>query len=417
MSATKWWHLLLAAVCAVQLVSHVGRHNGFLESSRPLYNGLDYLPAEGYLTWIENVPVLYDSQSFIAASSLLLGGHGPKATGIYDRRAAYAYLASLFIPWAGPYWGFAVLNGLIWWAAAAATFWFVHRRWRDRPLAYVASFLVAIGNGFVFMAGLPMSYVMAYAAVVLLLALGEALGAFEGKSKLTTWLLLGWGAGVASIIYFTHMVMIVFWWLYGLRRVPWWHLGVATVTAIAISLSWEVYGTRVVGMEFGSDNSNVLTDAVRKWLGLSINPWPELVVLARTTLMADTLLGAFPAPWWILASIGMVVSSGRDREWAIAVVMGGLASSLAISSLFALPRIAYYMYPAVILFAARGLLFVARTVGTAIGQFPHVHQFQKAATISIVMSALAGLALMSNLDVFGNQNYNARFHYATPLDR
>jgi hypothetical protein len=149
-------------ICLAEVLSHSGNRNGFLESSRPLYSsvsGRDLLPADGYVTWIGPVPVLQDAESFVKQGAFFLGQRGPHDTGFLDRRAAYAYLAALLIPWfrweGGTYAAFVALNAFFWWAAAAAMYWLVRRRWGDTPLALGASLLVATGNGMIFMAGLP----------------------------------------------------------------------------------------------------------------------------------------------------------------------------------------------------------------------------------------------------------------------
>src|SRR5688572_24065858 len=129
------WCTLLALICTIELVLHTGRRSGFLESSRPVHSINELLPGDGYVTWVGTVPVLHDADGILTLTTLFLGDRGPAATGILDRRAAYAYFASLFIPWAGAYPGFLLVNLLFWWAGAAATFWFVRARWGSERLA------------------------------------------------------------------------------------------------------------------------------------------------------------------------------------------------------------------------------------------------------------------------------------------
>ncbi|MDQ3703499.1 MAG: hypothetical protein M3442_21650, partial [Chloroflexota bacterium] len=86
------WLLALALLCALQLLSHSGSRNGFLQSSRPLYSADDMLPANGYVSWVGAVPVLHDADGVLTVAAFLLGGRVPENTGILDRRAAYAYL-------------------------------------------------------------------------------------------------------------------------------------------------------------------------------------------------------------------------------------------------------------------------------------------------------------------------------------
>lgn len=412
------WLACLLLVCVLEVATHAGGQSGFLVSSRPEYSGNDRLPGDGYVSWAGDVPVLHDSDGFFTLVALFLGRHAPGATGILDRRAAYAYLASLTVPWMGAYDGFLLVNVLFWWGAAAAAFWFVRRRWEDTTLALATSFLVAVGHGFLFMADVPMSYAAAYASVMLLIALGEWLGAFRRDVSLRSWLVLGWGAGVASTLYFAHIPLLIFWWIYGLRRVPWRHLAAATAVTLVISLGWEWFGRNVVGMDFLTDNSSIAGDAVRLWLAHVFLPWPVVLIyfrggaLAGAAALRGTLLSAFPYPWWALAAVGFATSRRADREWALAIVLGGLVPSLVILSLLPLPRVAYYMYPAVYVMAARGAITLGRLCAAALRATikPAAERPERLAFAVALAAALAGLALTSNADLLGYQQLNARFH-------
>lgn len=429
MVSTRVWLLALALICLAQALAHAGSRNGFLVSSRPLYNSAnEALPAEGYVSWAGAVPVLHDADGVFTVVALFLGERGASDTGILDRRAAYAYLASLAVPWtrlisllgpgsslghdAGPYPAFLLLNTLAWWAAAAAAYWFVQRRWNDRALALATSFLVATGNGFLFMVGVPMSYLLAYACVMLLLALGEWVGAFRQPSQLGPWLVLGWGAGVASTIYFSHFVMLIFWWLYGLRRVPWRYLLATSALALGISFSWEVYGRLAAGMAFLADNTNVLTGSLTTWPARLLEPWPAPLTYIRAATIRGTLLGAFPYPWWILAVTGFVTSSRADREWALALAMAGLVPAIVLLSLLPLPRVAYYMYPAMCVLAARGALHFGHMAVAFVSRMGFVPSHARRTGMATAALALGALALTSNLDLLGYQQLNAHFHFA-----
>ena len=394
MKAARWC-AFLALICTLELVTHTGRRSGFLESSRPVHSVNHLLPGDGYISWVGTVPVLHDADGLLTLTALFLGERGPEATGILDRRAAYAYLASLIVPLAGAYAGFMLVNALCWWAGAAATYWFVWRRWGDERLAVAVSLLVATGHGFIFMAGVPMSYLPAYASVALVLALGEWLRAFERGVTLRPWLLLGWAAGVASTIYFAHITLLIFWWVYGVRRVPLRCLLAATGLTLGISLAWEVVGRTLVGLEFTTDNTAVMDSSLRGWLSVMQRPFSELLVylrggpLAGAAAIRGTLLSAFPYPWWALAALGFIASPPPDRGWALGIVMSGLLPAILVLALLPLPRLAYYMYPAVYFMAARGALRLGRFGGPA---------------------ALVLLVVVSNLDLFGVHTLVTRFH-------
>ncbi len=409
------WLGLLGLLCVAELATHVGDHSGFVVSSRPQYSpygALTDVPAEGYVSWIGTTPVLHDAESVLTVTAFFLGQRGPAATGFLDRRAAYAYLASLAVPWAGAYGGFLVVNALLWWAAAAAAYWFANARWGDRRLALASSLLVATGNGFIFVAGQPMSYVATYAAVMLLLALGERLRAFSRTATLRTWLLLGWGAGVASLLYFAHIPLLIFWWLHGLRRVPWRWLLAATAVTFAIALSWERFGQAVVGLDFATDNSGLVAGAARTWLArLQASPIQVLTYL-RSSPVRGTLIGAFPYPWWVLAGIGYLRSSREDREWAGALFMSGLLPTIAMLTFFSLPRVTYHIYPLFAVLAARGALATGQALSRAVALGRPAARTQQWAGGAVALALLGSLVLLSNLDLLGFQRLNAWFHFS-----
>jgi hypothetical protein len=422
-SASVWlWLLLLGAVCLAETVTHLGARNGFLESSRPLYASFgagEHLPADGYVTWVGNVPVLQDAESFIKLAAFFAGRQGPQATGFLDRRAAYGYLASLVVPWmpwdGGAYAAFVALNLVFWWGAAGAMFWLVRRRSGDVALAAVASLLVATGNGMTFMVGLPQSYVPAYAAAVFLLALAEWLGVWRPPHRPGSWLLLGWGAGVAATIYVSHFAIVLFWWLYGLRRVPWPLLLLATALAAGIVALWEVAGQGLAGLAFRTDNSGLASEAVRRWTELPVSGWRAVVDFARRQNVISALWGAFPPPFWLLAALGLAVASREEREWSVAALLAGVLPALAIMPMFGLPRIAYFAYPGVYTLAAMGVLWLARRLARCSGEASLHPARARAARVATAAALLGLLVLAANADLLGDRGLNAAFHYGVGI--
>ena len=421
------WLALLALVCAAEVATHAGSRNGFLVSSRPQYSLNDALPGEGYVSWAGAVPVLHDADGIFTLVAFWLGERGPADTGILDRRAGYAYLASLAVPWAGEYAGYLVVNWLFWWGAAAAAYWLARRRWSDMSLALVFSFLVATGHGLLFMAGVPMSYLAAYASMLLVLALAERLGAFTARARLGAWLLLGWAAGVASTLYFAHIPIAIFWWVYGARRVAWRYLLAGTAVALAISAAWEVFGRLVVGLGFTTDNSGAIGEAIGAWARHLQTTYVATLTVVRAAPAGGTLLGAFALPWWLLAALGFAASSRDDREWALALGMAGLLPAIVIISLLPMPRAAFYMYPAVYLLAARGALVLGRWGAAGLANLtrwpPSVAgrgydtaaveaRWRRIATGAMVAAVAGALALVSNVDQLDDHRLNQGFHFS-----
>ena len=420
--ATPLWLAFLALVCAAEIATHTGARSGFLQSSRPLYSINELLPADGYVSWIGTTPVLHDSDGILTLASMFLGERGPQNTGILDRRAAYPYLASLAIPWAGPYAGFLVITWLFWSGAAAAGYWLVLRRTRDRALALVFSLLIAVGHGFIFMAGVPMSYACAYSMVLLLLALAEWRGAFTEGATVRTWLLLGWGAGVAATIYFTHIPVFIFWWLYGLRHAPWRGVLAGTLLAAGISVGWELYGRSLVGLGFSTDNSGAVGDSVYGWIA-HLQRSPDVVLeylrggpLAGAAAIRGTLLSAFSYPWWVLAAVGLVASSRAEREWLLALAMGGLLPAIVVLSLLPLPRAAFYMYPAVYFCAARGILVLARGARAALSRVTRAPAPPRLGAAVALACCVLVLVAFDNADLLGFPQINARFHNSMGIE-
>jgi hypothetical protein len=411
-TALRVWLLVLALLCAAELLTHSGARNGFLISSQPQHSGFDTQAGDGYATYIGDVPVLLDSEGILKLTAFMAGQRGPEGTGILDRRAGYAYLATMTVPWAGPYAGYLLLNWAFWWAATAAMFWLVRTRWGDDALAMGASFLVATSQGFVFMAGVPMSYLPAYSMLVLLIALAERLGAFT-QPRLRTWLLLGWGAGVASTLYFTQYVVLFGWWLYGLRRVPWRYLLAASAVTFGIAIAWELWGGAVGGLGFQTDNSSAVNLAFSGWITRARESWLSLLTHLRASAIRGTLIGAFPYPWWVLAAIGFWRSSRADREWALAIAMGGLIPAILLLSLLPLPRAAFYMYPAMVVLAARGALAIGAGIRWVAARAAGGAPVARYAAIALTALALVAPAAVTNLDLLGQQWMNKNYHYST----
>ena len=87
-------------------------------------------------------------------------------------------------------------------------------------------------------------------------------------------------------------------------------------------------------------------------------------------------------------------------------------------TLLALPRIAYFMYPAVYFLAAQGIVWLARAAGRAAGRGgPAAPAVARFSGLAVAVTALAGLALLGNADALGYALGNAQFHYGLKLGR
>ena len=138
------------------------------------------------------------------------------------------------------------------------------------------------------------------------------------------WLLLGWGAGVAATIYVTHVAIVVFWWLYGLRRVPWPCCSWRRRWPSASAPCGRCAGQGLVGLAFRTDNSALVGEAVRRWTGLPASDWAAVVDFAAPPERGRRLLGGLPAP---LLAPGGAGAGGRVPRRA--GVGGGRAAGRA----------------------------------------------------------------------------------------
>jgi hypothetical protein len=155
-----------------------------------------------------------------------------------------------------------------------------------------------------------------------------------------------------------------------------------------------------------------VAEAVGSWLAIARRNWESVVTAFRGSTIRSTILGAFPHPWWLLAALGFLASRRVDREWTLAVVMAGLLPTVVMLALLSLPRVAFFIYPAIVLLAARGALVLGGLAASAVGRaWPSPRLAGLVATV-VVGLTLGGLALLSNADLLGYQELNARFHHA-----
>jgi hypothetical protein len=86
-------------------------------------------------------------------------------------------------------------------------------------------------------------------------------------------------------------------------------------------------------------------------------------------------------------------------------------------TLLALPRIAYFMYPAVYFLAAQGIVWLARACARLLAGTSLPASVVRLSGVAVAVSALAGLALLGNADSLGYALGNAQFHYGLKLGR
>ncbi len=397
---TPRWALVLLVVCGVELLTHAGERNGFLASSRPTSGVETWTTADGYAVLLDGIPAQGDGLFLLPMLNLFLDD-GPPAPSEFDRRAGHVYLVSLLARPLGTYWSFAAVNLLAWWGAALAVWWLGQRRWPGSAVPWIASLLVATGQGFLFMGAAPQAHVAAYAAFAFFLVLCDALRLWTRDISLRPWLSAGWAAGAAGLIYLVNLPCLLFLWLYSLagltpRRLI--GLILSTLTAFALVSLWVLYG-RALGLGFSGGNNDLAGQAIAGWLRvLHAGPY-EIIGQLRAGSVRGISVAAFYYPLWVLAVLGLVVSGRDARRWALAVLVAGILPAIAFSTRFHLPRLAYFMYPAVYLLAAAGMQALARPL-------------PRPAAVTLLATLTLGLIALSNLDLLGIQQLNLWFHYS-----
>jgi hypothetical protein len=412
------WAALLLAVCLVELVSHSGARNGFLASSRPESGVEAWTPADGYATVLDGHLAQGDGLFLLPMLRTFLD-RGPPGPSEYDRRAGHTYLVSLLQPPLGTYWGFAGLNLLAWWGAALGVWWLGARRWPGTLVPWIASLLVATGQGFVFMGAAPQPHAVAFGALVLLVVLADALGLWgqhpspepqpgprtdsKPEPGWTAGVKLGWATGAMGLIYFVAVPALLYYWLYGLAggRARLRVLFLTTAVAVALLFAWQAYGSALLGLTFSGGNNDYAGEAVWSWLGeLRRGPAAVLDQLHGGSLRG-IVVGAFPYPFLALAGLGLVVSPRESRRWALALLVATALPAIAFTTRFQLPRLAYFAYPAVYLLAAAGVAALAAWLGGG----------SRGRRLLLAGAAVILLAALANLDLLGWQRLNVWFHY------
>ena len=410
-----------------QTVARTGDFAGAVDSTKPARSlSQTFTTADGYVLFWDGMPVNSDARSFLALTRFLQGQRGPEGTGIYDRRAGYSYFGSLVSLLLGHYQSFVALNALAWLGATLAMYWLGGRLLNSRLAAWTAGTLTATGQGFSFMVGTPISTLLGFASMAILLAFVEWSGLLRPPFRWRDWLHTSWLIALVSLLYPAHLALLAFIWLYGLRRAPFIHLlGLSAVTLV-LALAWLFYGSTVVGLEFDPANSALLAEALNEWWSALSRGTTVLLGTLRFVAVAGTVYAAFPGLLLLAGAFGYVSTSQPVRQWAHALCLATLTSSLLFTHLYAIPRTAFFAYPAIYLLAAAGLAHLAQSIRQvcttrwrlrwcrpgarmAVSRLPRI---TLPATIVIIgLLLLIGPSLAA---LVGHGDFDVSFHFWTP---
>jgi hypothetical protein len=385
----------------VETLLHGGERNPFVATSRPTSGVMDWTSADGYSLLLDGHIAQGDGLPLLPLLRLFLGDEPPSPSE-FDRRAGHLYLVSLLARPLGAYWAFTAVNLLSWWVASLAVWWLARRRWQTAGVPEVAALLTATGQGFNFMATAPQAHAPAFAAFALVLVLADSLNLWQPRARLSAWLRTGWAAGAAGLIYLVYMPCLLFLWLYGLGRTRLLGLVLATAVALTIVLGWERFASAALGFSFSGGNNDLAGEAVRNWIRIARQDPSQIAGQLRVSSPRGMIAAAFYYPWLLLAVAGFLVSPKDARRWAMAVIVAGAVPAVAFTTRFNLPRVAYFMYPAIYTLSAMGIVWLGMRLGR---QRPRLAQ-------GVMAVLVAGLIALTNMDLVGIDQLTLWFHHS-----
>ena len=350
--------IFFTVLIGAQTVARTGEFSGYLASTKPTHNQLlvGVFPVEGYVRYWGSVPVHGDAESFLTLASFMQGQREPEGTGIYDLHAGYAYVGALASVLLGHYRTFVALNALAWLGATLAMYWLARRWLGCRLAAWLAGVLTATGQGFSFAVGTPVSTLFGFASVAMLLAFIEWTGLLRPPFRWRDWLHTGWLIAMVSCFYPAHHALLAYIWVCGLRAVPLTRLLAITAFVLVLAQTWPFFGSEVVGLQFNTENSRLAADALRGWQRiLSLGPTHEFMNWLRTIPTAGIIYGAFPGAMLLAATVSYPMMHAHARHKILALCLVTLFAAAIFGIRFALPRTAFFAYPAIYLLAAAGL--------------------------------------------------------------
>jgi hypothetical protein len=351
--------LALAALILFQTLSHLGRRSPYLYVTYPAFPTGVSTSADGYVVWLDDYPAYAESWQFAKLANLLSGAAEDRDTGDTDARGVYSYMAALLARPLGFVPAFITLNALFWLAACLAVWYLGRVLLGSSELGLLAALLTACGQGFVFMASTPMSYVVGYAWWGLVLALAARWCLFGWAADGRRWLAWGVVCGVGGLVYFTHVVTLGAAWVFGGRRAPLGGMAAATTLALLVPAAWFLVGSGVIGLGFRETTANDLAGQARGLARLAVES-PLLLPSAAGSGSLRALVGGFGPLVLALAAVGAALAAPRRRQWYVAVGVCGLVPVFILHMIPVTQRYGYLAYPAIYLAATEGLAWLAR---------------------------------------------------------
>jgi hypothetical protein len=324
-----------------------------------------------------------------------------------------SYFVNTFYVWLG-------LNCLFWLAAVVATGRLVGRLTTERA-GVIAGAMTAVGPGFVAFVGTPAMYLQSYAAVAIVLCLFEDLVVRTGgRSRGSVALFTGVLALCALVYDFAPLFLVLL--AYGLARavrpLP---LVCSLVAAFVASLGYSFVITDVLGITINPQNSGQIGDAFGVFKSELLHPslasWYDHTVSVIPGFLRLLLQAFFVLP--VLIAV-LALRKLRDRPLQV-LVAGLFAMAFAIVAFFDigealylqdLPRLVYYIFPAVYLLAA-----LALDPGEPDPQhsaLPARHRIPAGMRRAAPWVVVGMLFVLSNIDIFGYPTLYVEFFVSDP---
>ena len=228
------------------------------------------------------------------------------------------------------------------------------------------------------------------------------------------WLHTGWLIAAVSLIYPVYLAMLAFVWLYGLRRAPFTRLLGLAVLVLGLAQVWPLVGASVVGLDFNTTNSVLLGESLSSWWSALLRGPSDFLNTLRLVASAGTIYAAFPGAMLLVAACGYVVAGPRVRRWALALCLATFLASVIFTIRFAIPRTAFFAYPAIYLLAAASLNHVIQATANWRLSGRGSARVRGALPAAVIMLGLLLLVAPSVAALVGYGGVDASFHYWTP---
>lgn len=438
-------------VTLVVAFTHAGPRSGLYSSSRPdsgIVVGFA-LEADGYMTLHDGLPFQSDTELFLELATLFRGAPGAAVTGIEDDRPFVPFLLSLLGAGVfGAYWCGLLLNLVAFGVASACAVDFVLRLGHPPLTAAAFGCMVAGLRSAGFYIGMPDAHAFAYSSVPIVLWLFERLELSEPEAPWANAVLVGFATAAALLTYMATVSLLAAFWLIGLGRVRFVRLVAICVIAVALFEGWRV-PARAAGLEFhpmasgsistglgqvaGIVRSTVLGSFATSWehrrpasgtldaLRSGANAVADaLLTIARDEparaqvhrMLIRPLVPAYGGLLLVLAAIGLVVASRRERRFVLALFLPPLASAAPLLLCHDAPRFAYLGVFGLALSASLGLAAFGRVTRRLAERLGGSGRAADLAEVAAVAIPLVALLVLENADAWGDRTIPRLFHFA-----